>query len=84
LSGAVGTWPLDLAGRLTGGLDQPAIGQEILYPRKALDGADLVKDHQWQDQIGAMDRAQQREGLAIMLFGKAPMWRSSLGNSASY
>ena len=35
--------PQQLAVGLPARLDQPAVGQEVLYPREALDGADLMR-----------------------------------------
>ena len=61
--------PRSLPADSRAGLDLPAVGHEVLHPREALDGADLVQDHQGQDQIGPVDRAQQREGLAVVLLG---------------
>ena len=40
---------------------------------------DLVEDHQRDDQIGPVDRAQQREGLAVMLLGAGADMALELG-----
>src|SRR5262249_22638219 len=61
--------PVELTGRLALGLDQAAVGQEILHPGKARDVVYLVEHDQWDHQITARDRAQQGEGLAVMPLG---------------
>src|SRR5262245_22189373 len=63
--------PIVLPGRLTTALHQTAIGDKLLHPREASDVMNLVEHGQCQDLTDAGDRAEQVEGVMILLFGLA-------------
>ena len=63
--------PIVLPGRLATALHQATIGDKLLHPLEARDVMDLVENGQGQDFSDARDRAEQIEGVVILLFGLA-------------
>src|SRR5262245_37373426 len=60
-----------LPGRLTTALHQTTVGDKLLYTREATDVVNFVENGQGQDLTDAGDRAEQVEGVVILLFGLA-------------
>src|SRR5262249_28588394 len=58
-----------LARRLVPTADQPAVGQELAFGRKAADVVDLVEQDQGQDLADPGDAAQAGEGRQCVRFG---------------
>src|SRR4030095_6629733 len=60
-----------LPSRLATALDESTVGDKRVYPREAGDVMELVENGQGQDLADARDRAEQIEGVVILLFGLA-------------
>ena len=63
--------PIVFPGRLATALHQAAIGDKLLHTGETRDVVNLVENGQGQDLADAGDRAEQIEGVVILLFGLA-------------
>ena len=61
--------PIPLSRRLPGAGYQPGVRGEVLNPRKAIDIADLIEDHQGDDLPHSMDTLQEVQRLGIVIPG---------------
>jgi hypothetical protein len=57
--------------RLLGAFDQPAVGDEILHPRKAGDVVDFIEEDQGENLANPRHRLQAGKRLDIVGFGRA-------------
>src|SRR5688572_21047746 len=60
-----------LPSRLATALDETTVGDKLLHTGETRDVMDLVENSQGQDLTDAGDRAEQIEGVVILLFGLA-------------
>lgn len=63
--------PIVFPSRLATALHQATIGDKLLHTGETRDVMNLIKNRQGQDLADAWDRAEQVEGVVILLFGLA-------------
>lgn len=60
---------ISLSRGLTGTGHQPGVRSEVLNPRKAIDVANLIENHQGDDLAHSMDTLQEIQSLGIVIPG---------------
>jgi hypothetical protein len=63
---------LALARRFLGTCDEPAVGHTVLDAWEALDGMDVVEEHQTQDVADARHSAEQGQRVGIVVVRRTP------------